>query len=74
LVSDTPFDTFLFPKAHPMKGELQWDWKPFTLAIEGVGKANGCAWFGFHKAMVEKVKINVPNMKAVHERRIQTAT
>ena len=73
MVSDTPFDSFLFPKGTPDAGKPQWEWRPFVVAIEGVGKIVGWAWMGVHLALVNKVKIEVPNLKELHARRIREA-
>ena len=68
LISDTPFDTFLYPKGHPLQGEMQYDWSPFVITIAGKGKMEGIAWIGVHRAMVEKTKINIPTLKEMHDR------
>lgn len=70
LVSDTPFDTFLFPKEDINAGKPQFEWKPFTISIEGIGKVLGAAWMGVHVALVNKLKINIPTFKEIHAQRI----
>lgn len=73
LVCDNPFDSFLFGKKHPQAGKPQFSWKPFTIAIDGVGKADGMAWMGIHVQLENKLKINVPNFKELHARKILQA-
>lgn len=73
LISDCPFDTFLFPKKGPDAGQMQFEWQPFDIAIAGVGKLSGQAWMGVHKQLINHVKINVPKLKELHEKKIKTA-
>jgi hypothetical protein len=73
LVSDTPFDSFLFGKDDPQAGKMQWNWKPIVVAIQGVGTISGFAWSGVHVMLASKLAIKVPDLRELQERTIVEA-
>ena len=72
LVCDTPFDTWLFPKTDKLAGQMQFDWRPFTISIAGSGKLDGHCWMGVHKVLSQKLKFNIPKLKEMNSGRIAT--